>query len=55
MVNNHGFLTKNHKKTTKKPQKTIFFENYFGFWGGGGVQESSQMWCPALVKKGFLH
>ena len=31
MVINHGFLTKNHQKTTKKPQKTIFFENYFGF------------------------
>ena len=38
MVNNHGFLTKNHQKTTKKPKKPIFFENYFGFWGvwGGG-------------------
>ena len=23
MVNNHGFLTKNHQKTTKKPQKPI--------------------------------
>ena len=22
MVNNHGFLTKNHPKTTKKPKKT---------------------------------
>jgi hypothetical protein len=23
MVNNHGFLTKNHQKTTKQPKKTL--------------------------------
>ena len=47
MVNNHGFLTKNHQKTTKKPKNPIKTNDLQFFLDQQNALLAAGLWRPA--------